>query len=60
MLVSTRLPEPTPRPGRLELAIREWQRQLIEMADAAKRQAAAPAVNDYRWPEGDLFDLDAA
>jgi hypothetical protein len=32
------------RPGRLQLAIVEWQRQLLEM----KRQSAA--INRYRGP----------
>jgi hypothetical protein len=28
----TRLTEPAEKPGRLQLAIREWQRQLVEKA----------------------------
>jgi hypothetical protein len=36
MLVSTRLAEAVEAPGRLQLAIREWQRQLIAMAEAAE------------------------
>ncbi len=39
MLVSTRCRQPVERPGPLQLAIREWQRQLIEMAEASQRQA---------------------
>ena len=31
MLASTQLTRPDEKPGRLQLAIMEWQRQLIEM-----------------------------
>ncbi len=41
MLVHNGLKQPVERPSALQLAIREWQRQLIEMADAAKRQGSA-------------------
>jgi hypothetical protein len=33
------LEQPVEKPGALQLAIRAWQRQLVEMADAVKRQA---------------------
>jgi hypothetical protein len=36
MLVSTRPAEEVEAPSRLQLAIREWQRQLIAMAEAAQ------------------------
>jgi len=39
MMGSTRLRQPVEGPGPLQLAIREWQRQLIEMAKVAQRQA---------------------
>ena len=39
MQVSTRLRQPVERPGPLQLAIREWQRMLIEKAEVAQRQA---------------------
>jgi hypothetical protein len=57
MLGFTGVKQPVERPGPLLLAIREWQRQLVEMAEAAKRQVTpAPAAHDYSWPEADLFD----
>ncbi len=40
MLVSTRPAEKVEAPGRLQLAIREWQRQLIAMAEAAQSRRA--------------------
>jgi hypothetical protein len=36
MLVSTRPAEAVEAPSRLQLAIREWQRQLVAMAEAAQ------------------------
>jgi hypothetical protein len=39
--------QPTERPGRLHLAILEWQRQLIEM----KRPLATAAATERRSPE---------
>jgi hypothetical protein len=36
MLVSTRPAEAVEAPSRLQLVIREWQRQLIAMAEAAR------------------------
>jgi len=46
MLVSTRPPEAVEAPSRLQLAIREWQRQLIAMAEAAQsgRSTHSPTV----------------
>ena len=32
MLESTRLSQPVEKPSRLQLAIREWQRQLLDQA----------------------------
>lgn len=56
----TGLRQPVEKPGALQLAIKEWQRQLIEIAEAAKHRAtAAPAASDYCWDDGDLFDDDA-
>ena len=53
----TGLRQPVDKPGALLLAIREWQRQLIEMGQAAKHPApAAPAARDYWSPDDDLFD----
>ena len=40
MPVSTRPAEAAEAPGRLQLAIREWQRQLIAMAEAAQSARA--------------------
>jgi hypothetical protein len=40
MLVSTRPAEAVEAPGRLQLAIREWQRQLIAMSEAAQSARA--------------------
>lgn len=37
----TGLRQPVDKPGALLLAIREWQRQLIEMGQAAKHPAPA-------------------
>lgn len=36
MLASTRAAQPAEAPSRVQLAIREWQRQLIAMAEAAR------------------------
>ena len=33
MVESTRLTQPVEKPSRLQLAIREWQRQLVENAN---------------------------
>lgn len=41
MPVSTRPAEAVEAPSRLQLAIREWQRQLIAMAEAARSGRAA-------------------
>jgi hypothetical protein len=41
MPVSTRPAEAAEVPSRLQLAIREWQRQLIAMAEAAQSARAA-------------------
>jgi hypothetical protein len=47
MLGSTGLKRSVESPGALQLAIREWQRQLIEMAEAANRQAKSlPTADD--------------
>ena len=44
------------RPGALELAIREWQRQLIEMAETAWHQPTpAPPAGNAWCPDGDPF-----
>jgi capsular polysaccharide biosynthesis protein len=40
MLVSTRSAAVVEAPSRLQLAIREWQRQLIAMAEAAQSARA--------------------
>jgi hypothetical protein len=39
MVGFTGVKQPVERPGALQLAILEWQRQLVEIAEAAKRQA---------------------
>jgi hypothetical protein len=39
----TRLTQPVERPGRLQLAIREWQRQLIEKAKVGYGGRREPA-----------------
>ncbi len=48
MLESMRLTQPVERPSRLQLAITEWQRQLVDQAKLRhgdRRQAAgAPTV----------------
>jgi hypothetical protein len=44
MLVCTRVRQPVEKPGPLQLAIREWQQQLIEMAEASQRQANGGAL----------------
>ena len=41
MLVSTRPPEAVEAPSQLQLAIREWQRQLIAMSEAAQSGRAS-------------------
>ena len=57
MLVATGVTQPVEKPSALQLAIREWQRQLIEMAETTRRRApVAPAADDYSWPDGDSFD----
>ena len=50
MLASTRFRQPVERPGPLQLAIREWQRQLIEMAEASQRQANGGTLRVGRLP----------
>jgi len=40
MLTSTRAAQAVETPSRLQLAIREWQRQLIAMAEAAQSSRA--------------------
>jgi hypothetical protein len=57
MLIATGVTQSVEKPGALQLAIREWQRQLIEMAETTKQRATvAPAADDYGWPDGDSFD----
>ena len=47
MLGATGIRQAVEKPSALQLAIREWQRQLIEMAEAAKPRAmVAPPVGD--------------
>ena len=41
MLVSTRSTQAVETPSRVQLAIREWQRQLMAMAEAAHSGKAA-------------------
>lgn len=41
MLVSTRSTQAVETPSRVQLAIREWQRQLMAMAEAAHSSQAA-------------------
>jgi len=43
MLDFTRPIQPLEKPGRLQLAIREWQRQLIEKAKVAYDDRREPA-----------------
>jgi hypothetical protein len=50
------LREPVDKPGALLLAIREWQRQLIEMAQAAKQQATPATAGDYWSSDNDQFE----
>jgi len=42
MYASTRITQPAEKPGRLQLAIIEWQRQLIEKRDARIAGATLP------------------
>ena len=44
MLVSTRPAEAVEAPSRLQLAIREWQRQLIAMAETAQSGRATDSA----------------
>jgi capsular polysaccharide biosynthesis protein len=44
MLVSTRPAQAVEAPSRLQLAIREWQRQLIAMAEAAQSGRATDSA----------------
>ena len=44
MLEFTRFTEPAEKPSRLQLAIREWQRQLVEKAKVGREPTAATAV----------------
>ena len=48
MQISTRLRQPVEGPGPLQLAIREWQRQVIEMAEVAQRKANGSASMSAR------------
>jgi hypothetical protein len=45
MLVSTRPAEAVEAPSRLQLAIREWQRQLNTMAEAAQSGRATQTAS---------------
>jgi hypothetical protein len=45
MLVSTRPGEAVKAPSRSQLAIREWQRQLIAMAEAAQSGRATQTAS---------------
>ena len=50
MLEFTRLTEPAEKPSRLQLAIREWQRQLVEMAKVThgdRREPTAATTVDF-------------
>jgi hypothetical protein len=51
MLASTRAAQAAEAPSRVQLAIREWQRQLIAMAEAARiareTHAAAAGVDHH-------------
>jgi hypothetical protein len=40
MLIFTRPTQASETPSRVQLAIREWQRQLVAMAEAAQRDRA--------------------
>jgi hypothetical protein len=44
MLEFTRLTEPAEKPSRLQLAIREWQRQLVEKAKVGYGDRREPTV----------------
>lgn len=44
MLESTRLTQAVEKPGRLQLAIAEWQRQLVEKAKATHSERRAPTL----------------
>jgi hypothetical protein len=50
MLESRRLAQPVEKPGRLELAIAEWQRQLVERAKVTyvERREPTGATVDER------------
>jgi hypothetical protein len=49
MLASTRAAQAAEAPSRVQLAIREWQRQLIAMAEAARsgRETHTPAGAEH-------------
>lgn len=42
MLESTRRTQPVEKPSRLQLAIREWQRQLVETAKVTQGDRREP------------------
>jgi hypothetical protein len=42
MLESTRLAQPVEKPSRLQLAIKEWQRQLVEQAKVTRGDRREP------------------
>jgi hypothetical protein len=44
MLESTRLTQAVEKSGRLQLAIAEWQRQLVEKAKATHSERRAPTL----------------
>ena len=52
MLESTRLTQATEKPSRLQLAIAEWQRQLVEKAKATHGERREPtlATTVQFWP----------
>jgi len=57
MPVAIGFTQPGEKPSALQLAITEWQRQLIEIAETTKHRATvAPAAVSSWEPDGDLFD----
>jgi hypothetical protein len=54
MLEPRRAAEAATKPGRLELAIREWQRQLVEMHESRRGTARSAAVPSVRQTDSTL------
>jgi hypothetical protein len=52
MLIGTRLHQPLERPSALQLAIREWQRQLVAMTERQRRLNGCDAADGTRVQRG--------